>query len=446
MRNICGLVVLVVTLLLVGKASASTDINGLFDARSHGMGGTGVAYVDSAGAIAINPALLDQVDRLSISANVMFITAQPTAPYTIWHKNAQGQYYTNYETIRSKPTWAPLPFLGLAYRLPMLGDRVTIGLGAYPLVGQGAKATYRPAPDEYPGLVATNNVAMGLIEVGDAISVRILRNLSVAVMWRLTIMTQTVDTPVPTYREPAGVFVNADHTEVAAAKINTRGMNFTGFQFGMFYRPTPSLRLGFSYRSKVVAEGNGYTVTHFGTQEIKLKTKTTFPNPHALRAGFAWSTFSDKLLLAADFKYLFYAESWKTANTWTTMNGKTSVDKKPTHFYDSWVVQLGAELKTGSVVALRAGYTVLRSATNPDYALAYFAPPGYSHLVTVGLGFKVLDNFNLDAAAAFVMLESHVNKAAFETNAAGRQVPTNAGVGLYGSRGSEFSLTASYHR
>jgi hypothetical protein len=39
-----------------------------------------------------------------------------------------------------------------------------------------------------------------------------------------------------------------------------------------------------------------------------------------------------------------------------------------------------------------------------------------------------------------------VNKAAFETNAAGRQVPTNAGVGLYGSRGSEFSLTASYHR
>src|SRR5690349_20730295 len=114
MKNIGSLVVLAVTLVLAGKAAASTDINGLFDARSHGMGGTGVAYVDSAGAIAINPALLDQIGRFTISLDVFGITAQPTAPYTIWHQNDAGQYYTNYESIRSKPTFAPLPFLGVA--------------------------------------------------------------------------------------------------------------------------------------------------------------------------------------------------------------------------------------------------------------------------------------------------------------------------------------------
>jgi long-subunit fatty acid transport protein len=123
------------------------------------------------------------------------------------------------------------------------------------------------------------------------------------------------------------------------------------------------------------------------------------------------------------------------------MNGKTMTDKKPTYFYNSWVVQLGAELKTGKVVSLRTGYTVLKSATNPTYALSYFAPPGLSHLVTAGMGFKVVDSFNIDVAGGFVMLESHIDKATFD--ASGK--PLNAGVGLYSSRGAEFSLAATYH-
>src|SRR5688572_793909 len=100
MRCSRSLAILTVLLLCAARTSASTDINGLFDARSHGMGGTGVAYVDSAGAIPINPALLDQIGRFTISLDVFGIVAQPTAPYTIWHKNAAGEYYTNYESIR----------------------------------------------------------------------------------------------------------------------------------------------------------------------------------------------------------------------------------------------------------------------------------------------------------------------------------------------------------
>jgi long-chain fatty acid transport protein len=430
------LVVFVVMLLWVVETSASTDINGLFDARSHGMGGTGVAYVDSAGSIPINPALLDQIGRFTISLDGFGIIAQPTAPYTVWHKNAAGESYTTYESIRSEPTSAPLPLLGLAYRLPWFGDRVVIGLAAYPVIGQGSNAKYRPAPDEYPELWASSKVSMGLIELGDAISIRLHRNLSLGVMWRMTYMTQSVDTPVPTMRPPAGVLVTPDRSEVANAAINTSGLNFKGFQFGLFYRATPSLRFGLSYRTKVVAEGNGYTVTHLGDQEIKLKTKTTFSNPHSIRGGLAWSTFNDKLLLAADFKYLFYAECWKTADTTTTgMDGRTMTDKRPTYWYNSWVVQVGGEVKTGEVVSLRAGYTILKSATNPDYALAYFAPPGYSHLVTAGMGFKVVDSFNLDIAAGYVVLQSHIDEA----------TPNNAGVGLYSAHAVEFSLAATYH-
>ena len=436
MRNRSSLVVLIAVLLLIGKASASTDINGLFDARSHGMGSTGVAYIDSPGAIPINPALLDQVGKISISADVFGIVAQPTAPYTIWHKNAAGQYYTNYESVRSKASFAPLPFLGMAYRLPWFGGRAVLGLGAYPIIGQGASATYRPAPDEYPGLVAKNKVSMGLVEVGDALSIRLHEKVSLGLMWRITYMTQTVNTPVDTYNPPAGILLNADRTAAANANITASGLNFKGFQIGLLYKPIPSLRLGLTYRNKIVVDGSGKTVTHLGSKEINLDTRRGFANPHTIRAGLAWSTLQDKLLLAVDFKYLFYAEAWTTLKTVTTQpNGDKQTDIKPVYWNNSWNLQLGAEYKVGSVVALRAGYCFLRSATNPDYALSYLAPPGISHLVTAGLGFKVADSFDINAAAGYVVLDRHINKATFDSD----EHPLNAGVGIYASHGAEFS-------
>jgi long-subunit fatty acid transport protein len=255
-------------------------------------------------------------------------------------------------------------------------------------------------------------------------------------MWRITYMTQTVDTPLATMRPPAGVLLNQDRTAVSNADISATGLNFKGFQFGLFYRVLPNLRLGLSYRTKVVVEGEGYTVTHLGDTEIKLPTQRGFSNPHAIRAGFAWSVLNDKLLLAADFKYLFYAEAWKTLETTTTQpNGMKMVNSTPAYWYDSWVVQVGGELKTGKVVSLRTGYTILKSATNPAYALSYFAPPGLSHLVTAGMGFKVIDSVNIDVAAGYVVLQSHIDEA----------TDYNAGVGLYASHGAEFSLAASYH-
>src|SRR3954469_11270224 len=127
-------VIVVLVLLSASEAYARTEINGLFAGRSAGMGGTGVAFLDSAGAIPTNPALLDQIGKLTISLDAFAIFAQPEAPYTIWHLDANGQHYQTYETVRSDRTGAVLPFLGGAYRL---FDRVVLGIGVYPVIGQG---------------------------------------------------------------------------------------------------------------------------------------------------------------------------------------------------------------------------------------------------------------------------------------------------------------------
>ena len=422
---------LVVVVLGSNKASASTEINGLFDAQSGAMGGTGVAFLDSAAAIPTNPALLDQINKLALTLDAFVIVSQPEAPYTIYHLDQNGQRYQQYESVRSEPVAAVLPFLGGAYRIL---DRVVIGAAIYPVIGQGTSAQYKPAPDELPNLAATNEASMGLVEAGIPVSVRLLPNLSLSAMWRVNYMIQSVSTPVPG-GPPAGVLLDQNKNAINA-DIDVTGVDLTGFQLGVFYKPLRWLRLGFSYRSKVVVEGEGTTTTKnpIGGATIELKTQSGFTNPHAFRAGFAVTTLSDKLLLAADFKYLLYAEAYKEILTTTYRNGVATTTPRPAYWRNCLNVQLGAEYKLGEVWKLRAGYIMAQSATTEEYAQQFMAPPGVSHLVSAGFGIAALDSLSIDFGAAYVVLSSYIDTA----------TEFNSGVGTYASHAGEFSLSATY--
>jgi long-subunit fatty acid transport protein len=430
----CSIVLFALLSWWAGTAQASTEINGLFDARSAGMGGTGVAYLDSAGAIPTNPSLLDQIGKLTITVNAFYIVSQPEAPYTIWHVDtANNQYYRNYETHRSERTSAILPFIGAAYRIT---DRLVIGAAVYPVIGQGTTARFRPAPDELPDLVVDNKAAMGLVEAGVPLSIRILDNLSVGVMWRVTYMTQEISAPIPTGGAPAGILLNPMRTAAAKGDISVTGMNFTGFQLGVLYRPIPALRIGLTYRSKVAVEGNGTTKTTLGTTLIELDTQQGYTNPHMFRGGLALSLADDRLLLAADFKYLLYAEPFKELKMVNTMaNGTVQTKITPLNWKNAYAIQFGAEYKLFESVSLRAGYIAASSATPKEYAISQAAPPGVAHLFGGGVGVRVLDSLNVDLAAAYVVLSSYVDTA----------TEHNAGVGRYSAQTGEFSLSATYH-
>lgn len=431
-----GIIIWLLMMLAAGKVSASTEINGLFDARSAGMGGTGVAYLDSAGAIPTNPALLDQIDKLALTLDAFFIASQPEAPYKVWRVNqATGERYLTYETVRSKATSAVLPFIGAAFRVH---DRVVLGAAVYPVIGQGARAEYRPAPDEFPDLVAVNHVSMGLVEAAAPVSIKILDNLSLGLMWRVTYMTQTLDVPTPInngFTPPAGILLSPDKSMSANAQIESTGLNFAGFQAGVLWRPIPSLRLGFTYRNEVKVDGKGTTTAKIGTATTVLDTRMGYTNPHMFRAGLALTLLENKLLLAADFKYLLYAGPFKELYTTTISSAGVAMTKaQPAYWRNAYTIQLGAEYQLGDIWRLRAGYIAASSATNPDYAIAYMAPPGLSHLVGGGLGIRVLETLNVDIAAAYVVLASYVAKA----------TQYNAGIGTYASHGVEVSLSATY--
>ena len=438
MRSGCFAVVLLLQLFLsVRSAHASTELNGLFDARSSGMGGTGVAFLDSPGAIPTNPALLDQIGKLSVSLDVLYVNAQTQAPYTIYHIDpSSGQPYRNYETMRAPPTAAALPFFGMAFRL---SERVIVGAAAYPVLGQGISSSFRPAPDEYPNVVAVNQAAMGLIEAAVPLTVRVLDSLSVAISWRISYMTQSISLPVPSGsapgNPPAGVLILPAENRAVNADMRLSGVNFGGIQLGVLYRPVSMLRLGLTYRSKVVVEGTGTTTTSIGGPPTVLDTMTSYTNPHVLRAGAAVSVLNDSLLLAADFKYLLYAESYKAQRITTLMNGNEKTVVQPLNWKNAFTVQLGAEYKLTEAWRVRAGYILSSSATPEESALALAPPPGNAHLFSAGLGIKILDTLNLDVSGGYVALSTHIATASAH----------NAGIGTYAAEALNLGASVTYH-
>lgn len=412
-------------------ALANTDINGLFDARSTGMGATGVAYIDSAAAIPINPAALDQIGKLSLTLDTTVIVVQPQAPYIVTHPSVDGGTYQNYETIRFDRTVAPLFFLGGAYRLH---ERVVVGAAIYPMIGMGTTTKYRPAPELSPDLEIKTEVGAGLLEFGLPVSVRILDNLSLAAMWRITYMSQTAKQPVPG-SDLGGLFLGPNGDPIYA-NLEVNGLNFGGLQLGLLYRPIRALRLGLTYRSKVVANGTGTTKSTDPTSgsSLELETRTSFTSPHIFRLGAAVSALQDRLLLAADFKYLMYAEAYKSIDTVVVMNGVPITNQTITKWKDAYTMHLGAEYAALPILRIRAGYELVTSATNKDYAQASMAPPGVSHAFTLGVGISVLDALSVDLAGVYIAYETRVEKA----------TPNNAGPGLYGSNTGQIALSATY--
>jgi long-subunit fatty acid transport protein len=408
--------------LMSSTAFANTDINGLFDARSTGMGATGVAFIDSAAAIPINPAALDQIDKLALTLDATIIMSQPQRVYVITHPMMGGGTYQNYETIRFDRTMAPpLPFLGGAYRVH---ERVVVGLGAYPLVGSGTTNLYRPAPELRPDLEVRNESRTGLIEVGLPVSVRILDNLSVAAMWRATYLTTTSTSPLT-----SPYIYTEGGPDPSYAKTDVNGWNFGGFELGVLYRPLPSLRFGLTYRSKVVTEGTG----KLDVAGMRFDVTAPFANPHGFRLGAAHSMLDDRLLLAADFKYLLYGEAFKTIDTRIVMNGVETTRQTLTNWKNAFSVHLGAEYAVLPLLRLRAGYSLVQSATPEDYANARYAPPGFSHAFTLGAGVNVLKFLSVDVAGVYIAYQTRVEE----------KTPNNSGPGLYGSNAAQIAASAT---
>ncbi len=398
----CRFTFTVVSLLASSVALATTEIPGLYDARSTGMGGTGAAFIDSAAAIYNNPAALDQIKTMVVTADVTPMRSQTESPF-------YGPQY------KSEATISPLFFLGGAYRVH---ERVVVGAAVYPTAGFGS--TYEGL-EPAPGITMDTEITLGTFELAVPVSVRLLDNLALALMWRGSYAMQSASQP------------NLDITTgtVTQTDMSLSGMNLAGLAAGLYYKPIPELRLGLLYRSKITFDLEGEVETE-GMPAFDAESE--FSAPHQLRAGGAVTLLEGKLLLAADVKYTMYKDSNEqmTITVITPMGNMD--DTTELQWKNVMSGHLGAEYKVSEMVAARLGYSISPSATPDEYANLAALAPGVLHGIHAGIGLEPTAGLSLDLGIVYGFGKKTIDTATED----------NMGPGDYGATFLIGALSATY--
>ncbi len=401
-RNAIMTYLMVFSAAISSAALANTELPDPFDARTAGMGVTGAAFVNSAAAAYHNPAAMEAIGHLDVTLAVTPYFNSFTVPL-----NGANT------SVDSEKAVAPLFFAGAAYRLPVLDNRIVVGLAAYPTAGMSAKY------DNVQALGGEDlNAQIFMLETILPVSVRIIDGLSVAAALRDTYVSQTMRTVDPT---------------MGPTEMSLTGNNILGASVGVHYKVNDMFSAGFSYRSKITVETSGDTKVV--AADADFTTNSEFAAPHSFRLGAAVSLLDKTLLLAADLKYGMYENSNKTmpVKVKGTPAGDTE-QQMPMQWKDVIACHLGAEYIVASRFPVRLGYHISNSATPESTASFFTTPPGLLHSIHGGAGVN-LSSWNFDLAAIYLIANGHVDTAS----------TSNMGEGDYKAGGVIVALSGAYH-
>lgn len=355
-------------------ASANTEPPPAYDARSVGMGSTGVAHVHNGAALFHNPAALQGLENGAVTLGFAPLAPQMSVPLA----GPETQ-------VKSERSVFPMFLVGGAYRV---SKQFTLGLAVFPTMGFGAKYTNQPT---LGGVTLSSKLAG--IEIAPGAAFAITDWLAVGATYRVTYMSYGVEQP------------DVSTGTLIPTKLNLSGWGFLGVQLGAFAKATKTTRLGLTYRNKVPVNMTGNT--EMAGQAYH--TEAEFASPHTFKLGIAQSLLDDKLLFALDFKLALYREANKELNVKTDVPAAgTQSTVIPLDWKNSLGVYAGAEYRFDPRgLAVRLGYSLAQSATPNNRAQPILPPPGLQHAVHGGAGMSFA-NIDVDLGGYYMFGGRHI--------------------------------------
>jgi long-chain fatty acid transport protein len=405
-------------LLAAGSAHAT---NGMlmegYGPISTGMGGASQAIDHGNAGMAQNPATLGMMEDGTARLDVAFGILGPDVSSTM----------TGMPTAKSGGTSYLMPAFGYTRR----SGALTYGLGMFAQGGMGT---------EYD---ATSFLAMGSgspvrseLGVGNVIfpvAYQVNSNLTVGAT--LKFMWSSLDMLMAASPAQLGAMVTGASGALGGAigggalntatwaRINfsddndfTGAAKSTGFgaALGATYKVNPNVMVGASYQLKSALNdmetasraasmtanpGAAATATFVDNGKI---TVIDFQMPSVLAVGASWQA-SPALLLAADLKYIGWADamkSFKMRYDSADMGGSVSF-AMPQEWKDQTVLNLGMAWKANDALTLRAGVNLADNPIPDTYVNPLFPATVKSH-VTLGLGYQVskAGDFNMSVTMA----------------------------------------------
>ncbi len=385
-------------ILFAGSAWATNGMNMIgYGPRSAAMGGADVAVTSDSSAAAGNPAAMGISSPRSAAIGLSVLAPHLSLSDSRNTTDGEDQFF-------------PLP--QMSYAQPFAdGSPLILGFNLYAQGGMGVDfrdvETFSGTSDSLSSQVSYVRFAGSCnYRVTDSLSVGLTAMLGYAEM-DFSLFPNTYSVGRDGQAGTADDFAGVDASNLANLGVAGR--------VGVQYQLSPMVRLGMQYTSEATLDPkNGDLTLNFGAMRVDYDAEVEgFTWPREVEAGIAVQA-SDKLLLAADIKWL----NWSSAIDKVVVNGtspsEAGMPSSPSllfnmNWQDQWVVALGCEYLVSTAHTLRMGYNYGKNPV-PDANLSPLFPATVEHHLTVGYSY-VYNSYHFDFAYEHGFGEQWVNNS-----------------------------------
>ncbi len=403
-QHLLGIIVLsvLVVCIALGGGFQLNEVG----ARAMAQGGAFAARADDPSAIYFNPA------GLSFQGSSIYLGTTFIMPKVTFY--GPSNLSLNDETKMVDQTFTPINIYG-TYEL---NDNIHIGLGVTNPYGLGTEW-----PANWIGQSIAQKIDLTTYFITPTIAYKVNDQLSIGaglnyvtgkVTMKIGLANFPFDAPLP--------IVNLD--------LSATGI---GFNAGLIYKFIPDLSLGISYRSSVKLDASGsakfdpnYTVLALPNGDATA----TITLPATGFIGVAYKAMKN-LEVEADYQYVGWSSYKELAIGFKADPTKNEV--LPKNYQDTYILRFGAEY-TMDNIQLRAGYLYDHSPVLTEY-VEPMLPDANRNGYNIGIGYKICENWRVDAACFFLK---------FDQRKAENTVPTIAFDGTYNMTATLIGINIGY--
>lgn len=348
-----------------------------FSARSTAMGGAAMANEAEPASLAVNPALITELEGTQAQLGLTAVTADATT-------SVAGQT----RSLKNDVWYLPNFFITQKW-----SDQVSFGLGGFSRYGLGGE--YQDPVTSWIGSNLAYKVKLETFSFTPTIAVKASDEFSVAMGLEAMVISFAQNS-----------YFNLDPSNSGNYEISGSGVSWGG-NFSFIYKPewAEKWALGGMYRTKVKQTLNGRidagSVDLAALNIRSADAEGSISLPDSISAGIAFRP-TDAWTLEAGIVGTFWSSYDQILIQYKDITGPTGspfINNKK-KYKDVYRLNFGTEYKLNQNWALRAGYVYDKSPIN-KHEMDTLVPVDDRHIASIGAGYKT-DTWSIDLAYAHI--------------------------------------------
>lgn len=345
-----------------------------FSARSTAMGGAAMANEAEPASLAVNPALITELEGTQAQLGLTAVTADATT-------SVAGQT----RSLKNDVWYLPNFFITQKW-----SDQVSFGLGGFSRYGLGGE--YQDPVTSWVGSNLAYKVKLETFSFTPTIAVKASDEFSVAMGLEAMVISFAQNS-----------YFNLAPSNSGNYEISGSGVSWGG-NFSFIYKPewAEKWALGGMYRTKVKQNLNGrINADGKSFPQINIHgadAEGSISLPDSISAGIAFRP-TDAWTLEAGIVGTFWSSYDQILIQYTDSESSPVIRNKK-KYKDVYRLNFGTEYKLNQNWALRAGYVYDKSPIN-KHEMDTLVPVDDRHIASIGAGYKT-DTWSIDFAYAHI--------------------------------------------